>query len=810
MRHFLFLIALLSSNFIEAQTPGSAIGTIDGKVFDSISKSPIEYAAIRLLKSEDSSVVSSIFTDTDGSFVMDQLPFGKFIVRISAPGYRDKFIPNIVLSAQKTLRKLGNISLVSQERVIDEVVIVKDRNPLTIGLDKKVYNVGDDISVNGGSANDVLNNVPSVEIDQDGKVSLRGDGNVTILIDGKPSSLSGGNGKSLLDGIPAGSIERIEIVTNPSAKYDPDGTSGIINIVLKKNIKRGLNGNVNLSAGTGNAYNGGAGISMRNSRYNIYGNYSYDYKEGYRNNFSDLTQSANLDTILFRQRRYGSDSSVTHTAKIGMDLYIKDRNTFSWNVTGNLGERQRYGDQENYRRYSDTDTIGLWHRVARDPSDNQNLDVGMNYNWEFKEDKGSIDWNAYQSFGKASNQGYYNQYSLFPEDSAIIDQRLFNTENSSVTTLGMDVVRIFKNKWRTESGLKMIHRNMSVYTNSDARDSLGNYVSDTLADFDYTYTERIYSAYGIVASTYKKWKYQAGVRVEKSYQEPNLVSENKAYVNDYFNFFPSATIRYGIKKGNEFSFGYSRRINRPNAENLNPFTSYADPYNLRRGNPELKPEYIHSMDLGYELVLKKMTFSATAYQRYSTNVINRVKVFYADGTSAGTFANIDNSISTGGELIFQFRPLPIFRSMISINGNYIKYMDNNTALNWNREGFVLGGKFSTSLDLMKKTLVLQLNGRYSAPSVTPSGRANPRGSMDFSMDKSFKDGKWGVGLRVTDIFNTQGFRFYVDQPGNQQSVEFKWETRRLYLNVRYKFGRTDYNDKKQNPQQGNGGGGFDF
>jgi outer membrane receptor protein involved in Fe transport len=810
MRFFILFLVFFHASFLIAQSPLAPSGTIDGKVFDSISKSPLEYAAIRILKSEDSSVVSSIFTDTDGSFVLDQVPLGKLIVRISAPGYRDKFIPNIVLTPQKTLRKLGNVSLVSLEKSIDEVVIVKERNPLTIGLDKKVYNVGDDISVNGGSANDVLNNVPSVEIDQDGKVSLRGDGNVTILIDGKPSSLSGGNGKSLLDGIPAGSIERIEIVTNPSAKYDPDGTSGIINIVLKKNIKRGLNGNVNLSAGSGNAYNGGAGLSLRNSRYNIYGNYSYDYKEGYRNNFSDLTQSNSLDTVLFRQRRYGSDSSVTHTAKIGMDIYLKDRNTFSWNATGNIGERQRYGDQENFRRFSDADTIGLWHRVARDPSDNQNLDFGLNYNWEFKEDKGSIDWNAYQSFGRASNQGYYNQYYLFPGDTTSLDQRLFNTENTNVTTLSMDVVRIFKSKWRTESGLKMIHRNMSVYTNSDARDSLGNYVADTLADFDYTYTERIYSAYGIVASTYKKWKYQAGVRLEKSYQEPNLVSENKAYVNDYFNFFPSATIRYGIKKGSEFSFGYSRRINRPNSENLNPFTSYADPYNLRRGNPELKPEYIHSMDLGYELMMKKITFTATAYQRYSTNVINRVKVFYPDGTSAGTFANIDNSISTGGEIIFQLRPLPIFRTMISVNGNYIKYMDNNSTLNWNREGFVLGGKFSASLDLMNKTLTLQLNGRYSAPSVTPSGKANPRGSMDFSMDKTFKDGKWGIGLRVTDIFNTQGFRFYVDQPGNQQSVEFKWETRRLYFNIRYKFGRTDYNDKKQNPQPGGGGGGFDF
>ena len=374
----------------------------------------------------------------------------------------------------------------------------------------------------------------------------------------------------------------------------------------------------------------------------------------------------------------------------------------------------------------------------------------------------------------------------------------------------MDIVRIINKKWRTESGMKLIHRDMSVITNSDKKDTSGVFLADTLADFDYSYTERIYSAYGIVGSTYKKWKYQVGVRAEKIFQEPNLISENKSYLNDYFNLFPSGHVRYSVTKTKEFSIGYSKRINRPNSENLNPFTSYADPYNLRRGNPELRPEYIHSFDFTFDYSTKKITLAASAYQRFSYNVINRVKVFYADGTSAGTFANIDRSINTGGELVLQFRPLPIWRAMLSVNGNYIKYRDANTVLNWNREGFVLGGKITTSVDLMKKTLTLQLNGRYSAPSVTPSGKAKPRGSMDFSMDKTLKDGKWGIGLRVTDIFNTQGFQFYVDQPGIQQDVIFKWETRRLYFNVRYKFGKTDFNEKKSGSPATGGGGGFDF
>lgn len=814
MRYLLLFIGILPFLSFYAQPPGaqSAIGSLDGQVFDSISRKPLEYVEIRLCRVADSSVATGIYTDENGKFVIEQIPVGKYFVRVQQVGYREKIIPNIQLTQAKPLRKLGNISLASDAADIGEVEIIAENPVLQTGIDKKVYNVSEDLSVQGGSANDILNNVPSVEVDQDGNISLRGDGNVTILIDGKPSSLSGGNGKSLLAGIPAGSIERIEIVTNPSAKYDPDGTSGIINIVLKKNIKLGLNGTVNVSAGTGDVYTGAVSMNMRNTKFNIYGSYSYDHREGYRNNFSTLTQTYNGDsTVYFRQERYGTDYSESHTAKIGMDIYLKDRNTLSWNISGNTGQRDRFGDQTNNRYGETNDTLGYWNRTSFDPGNNKNLDLGLNYSWEFKEEKGTIDWGAYQSLGNTDNAGYYTQIYTYPSELTDLDQRLFSDEKNNITTLSMDMVRILKAKWRTESGLKLIHRNMGVDTHSDSRDSLGVYQSDTLAFFNYEYTERIYSAYGILAGSNGKWKYQAGVRIEQSYQEPNLISKNESYKNEYFNLFPSAFVRYQVMKAGEISLGYSRRINRPNADNLNPFTSYADPYNLRRGNPALRPEFIHSIDLGFEYTQKKWSLTASVYQRYASQVIQRVKVFYEDGTSAGTFANVDNSVSSGGELVVQIRPLPIWRNTISANGNYIVYTDDNQTANWNREGFIWGMKYASSLELWKRTLTLQINGRYNAPSITAQGRMQPRGSVEFSAEKSFREGRWAVGMRISDIFNTQGFEFEVEQPAIRQKSEFKWETRRLILSFRYKFGRTDFTErKKNNADQQGGGGGFDF
>lgn len=819
MRHFFtFLLATIAFTSF-AQPPGGMpagggpkIGSIDGQVFDSISRKPLEYVQLRVFRQNDSTVVGGIFTDVNGKFVLDQLPLGRFYIVISQSEYKDKHIPNVVLTAEKPLRKLGNISLSSSAREIGEVVVTGQKDVLETGIDKKVYNVGSDISVQGGSVNDILNNVPSVEIDQDGKISLRGDGNVTILIDGRPSSLSGGNGKSLLESIPANSIERIEIVTNPSAKYDPDGTSGIINIVLKKNIKRGINGSINASAATGNAYNGGIALNMRNTHFNLYGNYGYDYRDGYRNNTSYMTQVYGDSVVRFDQFREGRDLNISNTARVGMDIYLKDRNTLSWNVSGNVGDRQRLGDQDNFRYLSLEDTLGYWNRTSDDPNDNHNMDMSLNYNWEFKEEKGTVDWNVYQSLGNGTNQGYYTQTYEIPADTVVLDQRLFNEEQNNITTAAIDVVRLIKKKWRTESGVKLIHRNMTVNTHSDSRTSQSAaYAEDTLAFFNYAYTERIYSAYGIFAGTWKNFKYQAGVRLEQSFQEPNLISKDISYLNKYFNAFPSAHVRYTVAKGVETSLGYSKRINRPSSDNLNPFTSYADPYNLRRGNPALKPEYIHSIDLGIEFVQKKWTLTGSVYQRFTNSVIQRVKEFYADGTSAGTFTNIDNSRSTGGELVFVVKPLPFWRATLSANGNYIVYTDDNPDVNYNREGIVWGGKFNTALDLMKKTLTIQLNGRYNAPSVTAQGRIQPRGAMDFSAEKTFKEGRFAVGTRVSDIFNTQGFRFMVDQPTVHQESEFKWQTRRLYLTLRYKFGRTDFNAPKRTGDPGGaGGGGFDF
>ena len=821
MKLLLLIISVFSLQFTALSQPGKGTGDgiVSGKILDKSKDTPLEYVSFRLFSVKDSSIVAGIFTDVGGKFTLENLPLGNFYAKITFTGYAPLIMNDIKISSVMKVVNLGTIKMeLGDSKMLQEIKIVGEIDLLKIGIDKKVYNVGEDLSVKGGTANDVLNNIPSVQVDQEGKISLRGDGGVTILIDGRPSSLSGTSGKSLLDALPAGSIERIEIVTNPSAKYDPDGTSGIINIVLKKNKLKGFNGLVNGTLGSGdltggNSFEGGVSLSYRNSKFNTFGSYAGRYTEGYRNNYSDLTQTF-TDGSSFRilQERIGTDLNAGHTIRLGSDFYLKARHLLGISSTASIGQRDRTGSQWNSSYDGSGTQLALWNRYSSDPSQQQNLDINVNYKYDLKEDRGTLIMDFNQSLGKDDIQGYYDQ-NYYTNDTILlgaqpIQQQLFNKERNNVTTGQVDFTYTFpKIKARIETGTKAILRHQSVDTYSESYDTLQNlYMQDTISDFQYQYDEKIFSLYGIFGQQLGKFKYQAGVRLEKAYQIPDLISDSIRIVNDYFNYFPSAHIRYSLTEKSEISLSYSKRITRAAAADLNPFTSYADPYNLRRGNPYLQPEFIDSYDLGYANEIKKVTFTVSLYYRHNTHIISRIKEFYNDNTSAMTFINLDASHNFGSEAVVIVKPFKWWRNTLSANANYFQFVDDNATANWNVNGISWSAKYSGAVDFWKKTATVQLNVNYNSPRNTVQGRVQRKGPVDLSFEKTFKDGKWSLGCRVTDIFNKMGFYMDLDQPTVQQTSSFKWLTRRYFVTFSYKFGKLEISNKKQ----GGGEGGFDM
>lgn len=814
---FLFSSFLL---FSQGTKPAIGDGIISGRIIDAKSEVPMEYVAFKLYKASDSTLYSGIYTDAEGKFTFEQIPYGNYYGKIVFAEYNPELISDIKISTTVKVANLGTIRLRPVEtKALGEVKVVGQLDVLKAGIDKKVYNVGEDLSVKGGTANDVLNNIPSVEVNQEGGVTLRGDGAVTVLIDGRPSSISGGNGKTLLDALPAGSIERIEVVTNPSAKYDPDGTFGIINIVLKKNKMRGFNGLITSTLGSGdlnggNVAEGSISLSYRNSKLNTFGSYSGRYLDGYRNNFSTLDREITSDSIIkLKQDRFGTDQNFGHTFRAGADFYLKPRNVLGFSVTGSIGERNRTGDQWSKSSTGTDSLLRLWKRYSDDPSQQQNFDFNLNYKHDLKEDRGNWVVDLNQSLGSDNIQGFYFQQDYNADSTvkaqAALDQRLFNKEKNNITSGQFDFTYLMpKKNARLETGVKTIIRQQSVNTYSETLDTLtSNYLEDTLSNFDYAYNEQIYSAYGIFGQQLKKFKYQVGLRVEKAYQIPELLSDTIRIVNDYFNIFPSAHIRYAFTEKSEISLSYSRRINRAQSADLNPFTSYADPYNLRRGNPYLQPEFIDSYDLGYSNERKLMNFTTSVFYRHTTGVISRIKTFDANNVSTVSFANLDESHSVGAEAIFVIKPYKWWRNTLSANANYTQYVDDNTTANWNVGGFNWNMKYSGTVEFWKRTASIQVNATYNGPRVTVQGVVQRRGPVDISAEKTFKEGKISVGMRVSDVFNRQGFYMTLDQPGIDQSMEFKWLTRRLYLTFSYKFGKIEMSPKKSN---GGGEGGGDF
>jgi outer membrane receptor protein involved in Fe transport len=789
--------------------------SVTGKVLSYDQNSALEYVSVKLFKLPDSTFQKGVFTNADGRFSLNTNP-GKYYLQLSLAFYENQTTEAFELKVGQTNFHQGTLRMQQPKtQEVKDVVVRGQKDVMEAGIDKKIYNVAEDLNVNGGTANDILNRLPSVEVDQDGGVLLRGQGSVTILIDGRPSSMSGGNGKTLLDALPANSIERVEIVTNPSAKYDPDGTSGIINIVLKKNKLLGFNGMVstNLASGDlkgGNVGEGSVSLSYRNGNINIFGTYNARYLEGYRNNYNDIRQELSSGVFILDQNRTGTDLDAGQTFRMGTDINLNPRNTIGFVATGSLTRRDRTGVLLNAQLNESGTVTNLWSRSSFDPTDRQNLDLNLNYKHDFKEDRGNLILDVNQSLGSEDIEGYYVNTYYNPDSTIsslpVLDQRLINTDKNNITTAQADLTYLFpKLGLRTEAGLKAILRDQLVDTYSETLDnSLNAYQEDTLANFLYGYKEQIYSVYGVAGKQIKRFKMQAGLRAEKAYQIPNLISDSIRIVNDYFNFFPSAHLRYELKPKSELSLSYSRRIKRASANELNPFTNYSDPFNLQRGNPYLSPEYIHSFDLAYSLEKKKMTVSSALFFRQSNGVISRFKEFYPDNTSAVSYMNIAQTKALGGELILMFKPTPSLRSTLSYNGNYTWYKTNMAEFP-DRQGFNHNVKWNTSYEFWKKTATLQLSVNYNGPRVTVQGIAQRRGPIDLAFEKKLANGNWSLGARVTDIFDRQGFYFEVDRPGVYQMGEFKWLTRRVYVSASYKFGKLEISNKaKQSSSDGGG------
>ncbi|MGB5355250.1 MAG: TonB-dependent receptor [Eudoraea sp.] len=768
---------LLNVTPVEAQR-GKEI-TVTGKVVEANSGIEIAFATVLVGNKETKQPITGTTTLEDGSF---ELTFQAtdFYIEVSFIGYQNKVFDTIDQSSE--IIDLGIIVLLEDAQQLDEVVVQGELSKMEFKLDKRVFNVGKDISSTGMGALELLNNVPSVNVNIEGEVSLRGSAGVQILIDGKPSVLADGQNNAL-GTITSDMIESVEVITNPSAKYDAEGTSGIINIILKKEEKTGLNGSVTVNTGAPDNHSLGFSLNRRTEKFNLF----TQIGAGYRSLPRDA-QSVNQDLVNnITTQSVGTSfrNETFNNITLGSDYYIDDLNIIT--LSGNFA--YEIEDQPSETAFSLTDNNTgentQWNRVEVTEANNPKWQYELNYKKQFRNDEDhTLGFSAIGSFfGKDQSSEFNN--TLIVGTDVPSDQQTATTFQQANYTFKLDYVNPLTEKVGIEAGgqylLSDVGNDFSV---SDFEN--GIWVPNDALTNNFDFNQDVIAVYGSGSFEANKWGVKAGLRVE--FTSLNTLLENTNETNDrnYSDLFPSLHTTYSLTEKVSLQAGYSKRIYRPRLWDLNPFFNIRDNFNIRTGNPNLMPEYTDSYEITSIFTIGKASLNSSLYYRLTTDAIERVSTF-EDNVRVTMPMNIGTDQVTGVEFNGKYIPL----NWLTLNGDFNfgfftrkgSFEDQIFDFNGERWSARLNTKLSLPADID-----LELTGNYRSGYLIVQGDVAETVFMDVGLRKKFIKGKAVVNLSVRDVFNSRIFETSIAQ-SNFTSSNSNQRGRFLTLGISYGFGK---------------------
>ncbi len=795
-----------------AQRP-PATGVVTGTVLDDSNSEPLMFASVVLHSMRDSVMVTGAITNEKGIFVIEQVPPGRYFVAVNYVGYPRKEVNGIVVTPREPVYEMGVIRVEPGVANLSEVTVEATRQLMEVGLDRRVINVDSELTATGGTALELMQNIPSVAVDFDGNVSLRGSSNVTILVDGRPSGLTGLSGSEALEQIPSNMIERIEVITNPSARYSPDGTSGIINIVLKKQRQPGYNGMVSLNASAGNRYTGSLNLNYKTGNVNFFANYSGRMFNMEGSGYNFRTSFLADTTFLDQDTRFENEMN-SHNFSLGADYQINQFNTLTFSVMYNTWQRQ----SDNFTDYNNLDDqMSLMNFFTR-TSGNEMDNSGMNYNFNYRRtfSQKIREFNTDIVFSNRGMSGAENNVQRFFDNTRSPLSRPDLLENTRTDgdnwmfSVQMDYIQPLGENRKLELGGRAYLREMGSdfnFFNFDADNQ--QWINNTGLSNNFVYNEQVYAAYGIFSTMLGKYSLQAGFRLEQTMREANQRTTNETFKDDYLNLFPTLHLRRSFENNQSAQVSYSRRINRPNNRFLNPFVSYTDPYDLSFGNPYLKPEFINSLELGYTRFWQKTTINPSIFYRYTDGMVTRFRTMDESGIAYTTFENLNRGTSYGAELILSQQLFPWWRA----NGTFSYYRQiiegTDAMMEMRNDSYSWSARFVNNITL-GRGWDLQVNGFYRSPVVMLQGEMKEMFSADMGLRKTVLDRKGTINLRVSDIFNTQSFRMYNYGDNFTIDMERKRNSRMVFVGFTYRI--NEYNNRRNQrsrEQMDNGSQDFD-
>lgn len=795
----------------------ATIGRVYGKIIDASGKEPMEYAVVTLLAFQKDSVIGGGLSKANGDFSIDKLPLGRFRLRIQSIGYKTLFIP-VSITPATIEQDLGNIRLEIDAKVLKEVKVEADKSNVTMNIDRKVYNADKDLSAKGGTAIDVMKNVPGVTVDADGNVALR-NSSPTIFVNGRPTTLT-------LEQIPAEDIDRIEVITNPSAKFDASATGGILNVILKQNTKPGYNGMLGASIGTNNRYGLNGNINIKESPFNFFLSYNLNMRGNSNKGFTNRENLLNEEVISsFRQTNNNMVRNAFNSGRIGFDYNISNRNTitFSQNITSGSFNMD---DEQNF---STTDSIDLMtsfgNRVNEQKNGFENYTTQILFRHTFpkkgKEFTTDLSYNKSNNFNNSTFTTYnYNAAGVLLPDNPLV-QKNIGAGGSDMFTFQFDFTNPLTDSSKFEWGIKSNYKIQQSELTSNILDyTTGYYTRDSSLSNDYRINDLINAAYATYSSYIGSIAYQAGIRLEQTQFTAELLDKNQTFEYAYpkggknlWNaVFPSLYLSKRFDKGREAQLNFSRKINRPNYMQMMPFIMFSDRQNYRIGNPALAPEFMNMAEVNYNHPFKKGNLLSSVYLKYVDNAITNYAYTLPTDSNVlvTTFTNGNSNWSYGTEHTVKLSLTKKMEFTLNANAFYTVISANTGTQALQNEGISWNVKAIVSYKL-PKGFNTQVDGQYEAPRIIPQGTTKEVYAIDFSLNKEINK-KFTFNFTVNDVFNTRRWGTYFDTPTFTQDLSRRRDVRFVRIGFTWRFGETDVSlfRKKNNQRREPGAGGMEM
>ena len=790
--------------------------TISGKVIDALSKQPLEYATI-VIKNTETQKISGGITDAKGIFSV-KTPAGFYEISVEFISFKSKKYPKQNITKDLDL---GTITLSEDSKSLDEVVIIAEKTTVDIRLDKKVFNIGKDLSIRGGNASDVLGNVPSVQVDVEGTVSLRGNENVTILIDGRPSALVGLNGAEALRQIPAEAIEKVEVITSPSARYDAEGTAGILNIILRKNKLTGFNGSLQLDLGyperLGTAFN----ANWRTKKWNLFTNTGFRYNETPGNALSEsnFLSSNAQNALVVEQRNFGRLGRSIFTS-FGAEYYLSQNSSIIGNIVFNGGN----DDDVNTNDIDRFDANGnineaTFRREAEGENENR-LQYTLDYVNTFDGKGKKLSINLQYS---TEMEDILNNITEIDTQTNILNdlEQVIEEQNEDRALLQIDYVHPVGENIQYEAGYRGNYRDIfnSFYLAERQVFPDGPLVPDAGLNNSFNYEEFVNAAYFQYGQKFNKISFLGGLRYEYTTTEIVQQTSTTSSKRNYGNLFPTVNLGYEFRDGENMTIGYNRRIRRPRGRNLNPFPSRSSEANIYTGNVNLNPVITDAFDIGYLKRWDKFTLSTSLYYNISNDNWERIQEDTGVVTDNGDPItrrfpiNLSTQERLGLEFTLNYRPFKIWNInsdfnlfRVTTDGDYTNPTTNVTqSFDFENTAFFI--RLNQKITLPGKT-DLQINTNYRGPSQNAQTKSQGVFSMNLAASKDLFNEKASISLNFSDVFNSRISRRTTNIPGFlDQYSEFQWREPQFRVSFVYRFNQKKERFKPQ--REDNGGDDFE-